>query len=79
MPSKLPASVSLSRWPQNCHEKSVFKTAKVGSAKNKKVNNSKCGLLRDERGRGCPDFQIFPKFKYLKYDLDFYDIWDWYW
>ena len=32
-----------------------------------------------EMSVGGPDFQISPKFKWLKYDLDFDDIWVIYW
>ena len=44
-----------------------------GLSHNKNVHNSKCRQLWDE-GRGL-DFQIFPKFKWLKYGLDFDNIW----
>ena len=43
------------------------------SQKLDKVNNSKCELLSDE-GAGL-DCQILPQFKWLKYGLNFDDIW----
>ena len=42
------------------------------SAENQKVHNSKCRLLCDEGGDLV--FQIFPKFKWLKYGLDFDNV-----
>ena len=47
------------------------------SQKLDKVHNSKCELLSDEGG-GL-DFQILPQFKWLKYGLNFDDIWVIYW
>ena len=44
-----------------------------GKTQNQKVHNSNCGLLWEE-GREGPDFQIFPKFKCMKYGFDFYNM-----
>ena len=46
--------------------KNVIKRGKVQSAENKKVQNSKFGLLREG---GSPDFQFFPKCKCKLYML----------
>ena len=55
----------------------VFKgAAEKMTQKLDKVNNSKCELLSDEGGL---DFQILPQFKWLKYGLNFDDIWVIYW
>ena len=49
-----------------------------GKTENQKVHNANCGLLWEEGGGG-PDFQIFPKFKCMKYGFDFYNILVIYW
>ena len=70
--SENPDSFSLHRWgklpklkvPQICGKK----RGDV-SVENQKLHKSKCRLFWDEWGGG-PDFQIFPKITWQKYDFD---------